>query len=85
MQMSFDLTEDVVEQLKVMPNSDDFVNQVIKKALQKQTVIEEKPSKWALLAQEIENNPALQLNGYSEQLKKDMLEVRENFFFANEE
>jgi hypothetical protein len=85
MQMSFDLAEDVAQQLKVIPNIDDFVNQVIKKALQNQTVIKEKPSKWALLAQEIENNPSLQLNGYSEQLKKDMREVRENFFFANDE
>jgi hypothetical protein len=85
MLMSFDLTEDVVQQLKVMPNIDDFVNQVIKKALQSRMEVKKQPSKWALLVQEIENNPSLQLNGYSEQLKKDMREVRENFFFANDE
>jgi hypothetical protein len=83
MLMSFDLTEDVVQQLKVMPNIDDFVNQVIKKALQSQAVIEEKPSKWALLAQEIEQKNYF--GGYSEQLKKDMLEVRENFAFPSDE
>lgn len=81
--MSFDLTEDVVQQLKVMPNSDDFVNQLIKKALQSQAAIEEKPSKWALLAQEIEQRNYF--GGYSDQLKKDMLEVRENFAFPSDE
>lgn len=85
MQMSFDLTDDVVQELKVMPNIDAFVNQLIKKALQNQNKTKKKHSKWALLVQEIENNPALQLNGYSEQLKNDMQEVRENFFFASDE
>jgi regulatory protein YycI of two-component signal transduction system YycFG len=79
MQMSFDLTDDVVQQLKTIPNIDNFVNRVIKKALQNQLVINDKSSKWALLAQEIENNPTLNLDGYSEQLKKDTLEVREGF------
>ena len=83
MQMSFDLAEDVVQQLRVMPNIDDFVNQVIKKALQKQTAIEENPSKWALLAQEIEQRNYF--GGYSEKLKKDMLEVREGFVFPSDE
>jgi hypothetical protein len=85
MQMSFDLTEDVVRELKVIPNIDDFVNQVIKKALQNKPAIKENRSKWGMFVQEIENNPDLQLNGYSEILKKDMQEVRENFFFSNDE
>jgi len=36
-----------------------------------------KPSKWALLVQEIDSNPDLNLAGYSEQIKKDALDVRE--------
>lgn len=40
----------------------------------------EKPSKWALLAERINNNP-VHLAGYSEQLKKDMQEFRENSEF----
>ena len=39
-----------------------------------------KASKWALLAERVANNPA-HLAGYSEQLKKDMQEFRENAEF----
>jgi hypothetical protein len=83
MLMSFDLTEDVIQELKVIPNIDDFVNQVIKKALQNRMEVKKQPSKWALLAQEIEQRNYF--GGYSEQLKKDMLEVREGFVFPSDE
>lgn len=85
MLMSFDLTDDVIQQLKLVPDIDNFVNQVIQKALKKEIITKEQPSKWGMFVQEIENNTNLQLNGYSEQLKKDMQEVRENFFFSNDE
>jgi Txe/YoeB family toxin of Txe-Axe toxin-antitoxin module len=39
-----------------------------------------KPSKWALLAERVNNDP-FHLAGYSEQLKKDMQEFRENSEF----
>lgn len=39
-----------------------------------------KPSKWALLAERVNNDP-VHLAGYSEQLKKDMQEFRENSEF----
>lgn len=41
---------------------------------------DEKTSKWALLAEKVANNP-VHLSGYSEQLKKDMQEFRENAEF----
>ena len=85
MQMSFDLTDDVIQQLKTIPNLDNFVNRVIKKALQNQLVINDQSLKWALLAQEIENNPTLNLDGYSKQLKKDTLELREGFIFSSDQ
>lgn len=85
MQISFDLTDDVVQQLKLIPNLDTFVNRVIKKALKNQLISNDKPSKWALLAQEIENNPTLNLDGYSKQLKKDTLELRESFIFSSDQ
>ncbi len=72
MQMSFELTESVVNQLKSIPDPDSFVNNVIEKALQGEQRTTQKLSKWALLAQEIENTPELQLDGYSEQLKKGL-------------
>lgn len=84
MQMSFDLADDVVKQLKTIPNLDSFVNRVITKALQNQITANVKPTKWVLFAQEIQNNPSLNLDGYSEQLKKDTLEIRENFIFSIE-
>jgi hypothetical protein len=85
MQISFNLTDDVVQQLKAIPNLDNFVNRVIEKALQNQVATHDKPSKWALMVQEIESNPALNLDGYSEQLKKDARAVRENFIFHGDE
>jgi len=84
MQMSFELTDDVVQQLKMIPNPDNFVNRVIQKALQNQDIVNDKPSKWVLLTQEIESNTHLNLDGYSDQLKKDVLELRENFVFASD-
>ena len=84
MQMSFDLSDDVVKQLKTIPNLDSFVNRVITKALQKQTAANVKPLKWSMFAREIQNNSSLNLDGYSEQLKKDTLEIRENFIFSSE-
>ena len=49
----------------------------LKKEAQK---ITEKPSKWALLAEKVNNNP-VHLDGYSEQLKKDIKEFRNNAEF----
>ncbi len=85
MQMSFNLTDDVVQQLKAIPNLDNFVNRVIQKELQNQVVTLDKPSKWALMAQEIESNSVLNLAGYSEHLKKSALEIRENFVFPSDD
>jgi hypothetical protein len=82
MQISFDLTEDVVQELKSISNRDSFVNQVIKKALQKRTQVKKNPSKWAMLAQEIEQENYF--SSYSESLKKDMSFVRENFVFLSD-
>jgi len=36
-----------------------------------------------MFAREIQNNSSLNLDGYSEQLKKDTLEIRENFIFSS--
>ena len=82
MQISLNLTEDVIQALKQIPDKDNFVNQLIKSALQKQH-IRNKPSKWETLAQEIQQENYF--SGYSEQLKKDMSEVRENFIFSGDE
>jgi hypothetical protein len=84
MQLTFNLTDDIALQLKALPNSNEFVNQAIKNALQKQTVAQEKPTKWALFIQEIENKPELQLGDYAEQFKKDLREFEEYFTFPSD-
>lgn len=82
MQISFDLTEDVIQALKLIPDKDNFVNQVIKAALQKQN-LPKKTSKWAILGEEIEQENYF--SAYSEQLKKDMSDIREDFNFPSDE
>lgn len=68
-------------------NAEEAVIKILSDYLQQtnESDITEQPSKWALLVQEIENTPALQLNGYAEQMQKDMQEVRENFIFLSDE
>ena len=83
--MSFNLSEAVIQQLKNLADPDSFVDELITKALKDKHKITEKTSKWALLAQEIDTNPELNLAGYSEQINKDALEVREGFIFTSDE
>jgi len=44
----------------------------------------EKLSKWAKIVQRVENDP-VHLAGYSEQLKKDMKEFRDDFEFKHDQ
>ncbi len=44
----------------------------------------EKPSKWAKIVQRVENDP-VHLAGFSEQLKKDMKEFRDDFEFKHDQ
>ena len=44
----------------------------------------DKLSKWAQISKRIENDP-IHLDGYSEQLKKDMKEFRDNFEFSHDQ
>lgn len=86
MQLTFTLADDIALQVQALPNSNEFVNQAIKKALlHKVGNAAEQPSKWALFAQDIENSPELQLGDYAEQLKADLREVRDNFVFPGDE
>jgi hypothetical protein len=41
------------------------------------------PSKWAKIVKRVQNDPN-HLAGYSQQLKKDMQDFRENFVFSND-
>jgi len=83
MQISLNLSETTIQQLSVLPDANSFVEEVVKKALQNQVAPKSKPSKWALLAQDIEKNNYF--DGCSEQIKKDAQEVREGFNFASDD
>jgi len=85
MQISLNLSETTIQQLKNLADPDIFVDDVVKQALQGQVKVEKKRSKWALLVQEIGSNPDLNLAGYSEQIKRDALEVREGFSFPSDD
>ena len=54
--------------------------QVIKSKIKKSG---NKQSKWAKIVQRVENDP-IHLEGYSEQLKKDIKEFRDNFDFKHD-
>jgi hypothetical protein len=76
------LSDDLVSQLYRLPNLSEFVSEAIKQALIKQPPVippqATEPSKWANIVQRVQNDP-IHLAGYSEQLKHDMKEFRENF------
>lgn len=80
MQISLNLSETTIQHLKNLPDPDSFVEDLVKKALQSQVKVEKKPSKWALLVQEIEQGNYF--NDYSEKIKIDAKEVREGFDFS---
>lgn len=86
MQITLNLHDDIINQIQTLTNKDDFVNEAIKNALKNNLALTKKltnTSKWALLAERVDNNPT-HLAGYSEQLKKDMREFRENCDFHHD-
>jgi hypothetical protein len=56
----------------------------IRRTLQNKATVKTKPSKWALLVQEIESTPELQLGDYAVRLKGDMGELKEHFEFPSD-
>ena len=87
MEMSFWLSEEIIQQLRQLPNPDQFVGDVLKNALKdvaaRRGGATSQPSEWAKLVQRIDAQPG-GLNGYAAQLQRDMQEFRENFAFGQE-
>ncbi|RKZ81620.1 MAG: hypothetical protein DRR19_21935 [Candidatus Parabeggiatoa sp. nov. 1] len=87
MEMTLTLPDEIGKQLQHLPNPSEFVSKVVKEALKNLTSPpvqkDWEPSKWAKIAQRIHNDP-VHLAGYSQQLKKDMREFRENFEFIHD-
>jgi len=86
MKMTLTFPDEIAQQIQGLSNPSEFVNKVVKDALKKLTIRQQKasdPHRWAKIAQRIHNDP-VHLNGYSQQLKKDMKEFRENFEFLHD-
>ncbi|MEN8216181.1 MAG: hypothetical protein ABFS56_07355 [Pseudomonadota bacterium] len=81
MKITLTFPDDIGKQVLDLSNPSEFVSKIVKDALKKLTT--QQPSKWAKIAQRIHNDP-VHLAGYSQQLKKDMKEFRENFEFLHD-
>ncbi len=87
MEMTFRLPDEMSQQLRQLPNPEQFVREVLQNALnnrgQRSSVIPAQSSKWAKLVKRIHEEPG-GLRGYSAQLQHDMQEFRDNFAFTQE-
>ena len=86
MKMTLTFPDDIAQQIQGLSNPSEFVNKVVKDALKKLTIQQQKasdPDRWAKVVQRVQNDP-IHLDGYSQQLKKDMKEFRENFEFLHD-
>ena len=80
MQLTLTLPDTLVQQLKSIPDSDNFVREVLQNAVKEYA---RPPSKWSKMAERIEQN-AIELGDYTLQFKHDMQTVRENFQLRDE-
>lgn len=88
MEMTFRLSDEIVRQLRQLRNPDQFVGDVLRKALQDAS-LRRRPSpneksKWAKIAERIDQHP-VGLQGYSVQLQEDMRAFREDFSLGRDE
>jgi hypothetical protein len=87
MEMTFRLSDDIIQKLRKLPNPDQFVRDVLTNALRdasfrKKTSLSPS-SKWAKIAKRINEHP-IGLDGYAARLQQDMLEFRENCLLGQE-
>ena len=87
MEVTFRLSDEIIQQLLLIPNPDQFVGEAIKNALKelsfRRQTSTSQPSRWARLVRRIDEHPG-GLEGYSAQLQRDMREFRENFALGQE-
>lgn len=82
MQIILNLPDDIGHELKKLPDADIFVAGLVRTALQQRKPHNEPLSKWARLAECIEET-SIGLGDYTEQFKQDMQEVREGLVFKD--
>ncbi len=87
MEITIRFPDEIGKQVHQIPNFDEFVTRVVREALKNRpaqvTSSDSRLSKWARISQRVQNDP-VHLEGYSQQLKKDMREFRDNFEFKHD-
>ena len=87
MEMTFRLPDEIGQQLRQLPNPEQFVREALQNALtnrgRRSRVSTSQSSKWAKFVKRIHKDPQ-GLRGYSAQLQHDMQEFRDNFAFPQE-
>jgi len=87
MELTILVPDELGRRVRRLPDPNRFVAEALVQALRecpKPAQEEaEKPSRWARLAAEIEEDP-VHLHGYSEQLERDAREFREGFLFQHD-
>ena len=87
MEMTFRLPDEMSQQLRQLPNPDQFVREVLQNALnspgRRSSAAPSQSSKWAKLVKRIHEEPR-GLRGYSAQIQHDMQEFRDNVAFTQD-
>ncbi len=88
MEMTFRLSDEVARQLRQLRNPDQFVGDVLRKALKdaslRRKLAPTEKSQWAKIAERIDQHP-IGLKGYSTQLQEDMRAFRKDFSLDRED
>ncbi len=86
MELTIHLPEDLGRRVRKLRDPESFVVQAVTKALGglgRKEARASKPSRWARLVERVEADP-IHLDGYSEQLKRDVREFRDDFTFRHD-
>ncbi len=86
MELTIHLPEDLGRRVRKLRDPESFVTQAVTKALGslvRKEARTSKPSRWARLVERVDADP-IHLDGYSEQLKRDMRDFRDDFAFRHD-
>jgi hypothetical protein len=87
MQLTIHLPDDIGHRVNELGDPDAFIAAAVAKALGRLARKESKdsptPSRWARLVERVEADP-VHLDGYSEQLKRDIRQFRDEFAFKHD-
>ncbi len=87
MEITIIFPDEIGKRILQLSDIDGFVSTAVTDALKNRvaqnSIPDSGPSKWAKIAQRVQNDP-VHLEGYSDQLKRDMKEFRNNFEFIHD-